>query len=264
MTEDSRPIPPAPCPGDPHNCEVLLSSQEAYRERYGKADISGQEAVVSAMAVGLVIDVWRNGPVEDMHCGKRGPDDAAMFAESTSLHDRAVTALTAGNRPIGLLEFEEHLLDRQRPWAGTGGKTLKDLGYGFLGQYRRHVKDHINRLLDLGHHTCLSDPLEPFLVTTALLYGRHHKGMPRWPVIVERIGILLADPAHAEWGQDGEGVRALAEMPQETPSPEELAAALLSTPSGLPVTVLEWLSHHLLYCAAPPYSLGWDGQFRKT
>ncbi len=24
------------------------------------------------MAVSLVIDVWRNGPVEDMHCGKRG------------------------------------------------------------------------------------------------------------------------------------------------------------------------------------------------
>src|SRR2546427_1702781 len=199
---DSKRIPPAPCPGDPHNCELLLSSQEAYRGRYGKAEISGHEAVVSAMAVGLVIDVWRNGPVEDMHCGKRGPDDAAMFAESTSLHDQAVRALTAGNRPVGLLEFEDHLLDRQRPWAGTGGKTLKDLGYGFLGQYRRHVKDHINRLLDLGHHPCISDPLEPLLITTALLYGhlygRHHKGMPRWPVIVERIGILLADPAHAE------------------------------------------------------------------
>jgi len=264
VTEDSRPIPPAPCPGDPHNCEVLLSSQEAYRERYGKADISGQEAVVSAMAVGLVIDVWRNGPVEDMHCGKRGPDDAAMFAESTSLHEQAVTALTAGNRPIGLLEFEDHLLDRERPWAGTGGKTLKDLGYGFLGQYRRHVKDHINRLLDLGHHTCISDPLEPLLVTTALLYGRHHKGMPGWPVIVERIGILLADPAHAGWGQDGQGLRALAEMPPETPSPEGLAAALLSAPSSLPVTVLEWLSHHLLYCAAPPYGLRWDEQSRRT
>ena len=226
MTEDSRRIPPAPCPGDPHNCELLLRSQEAYRGRCAQAEISGHEAVVSAMAVGLVIDVWRNGPVEDMHCGKRGPDDAAMFAESTSLHEQAVTALTAGNRPIGLLEFEDHLLDRGRPWAGTGGKTLKDLGYGFLGQYRRHVKDHINRLLDLGHHTCIADPLEPLLVTTALLYGRHHKGMPRWPVIVERIGILLADPAHAEWGQDGQGVRALAEMPPETPSPEELTAAL--------------------------------------
>jgi hypothetical protein len=43
------------------------------------------------MAVGLVIDVWRHGPVEDMHCGKRGPDDAAMFAESTSLHEQAAT-----------------------------------------------------------------------------------------------------------------------------------------------------------------------------
>ena len=115
---------------------MLLSSQEAYRERFGKAEISSHEAVVSAMAAGLVIDVWRNGPVEDMHCGKRGPDDAAMFAESTSLHDQAVTALTAGNRPIGLLEFEDHLLDRERPWAGTGGTTLKDLGHGFLGQYR--------------------------------------------------------------------------------------------------------------------------------
>ena len=150
MAQDSKRIAPAPCPGDPHNCEVLLSAQEAYRERHGKADISGHEAVVSAMAVGLVIDVWRNGPVEDMHCGKRGPSDAAMFAESTSLHDQAVTTLTAGNRPIGLLEFEDHLLDRERPWAGTGGKTLTDLGYGFLGQYRRHVKDRIGRLLDLG------------------------------------------------------------------------------------------------------------------
>ena len=34
------------------------------------------------------------------------------------------------------------------------------------------MKDHINRLLNLGHHTCVDHPLEPFLVTTALLYGR--------------------------------------------------------------------------------------------
>jgi len=59
---------------------LLLSSREAYRGRGAQAEISGHQAVVSAMAVGLVIDVWRNGPVVDMHCGKRGPDDAAMFA----------------------------------------------------------------------------------------------------------------------------------------------------------------------------------------
>ena len=264
MTEDSRRSPAAACPGDPHNCRLLLRSWESHRERCAKAGISGPEAVVSAMAVGLVIDVWRNGPVEDMHCAKRGPGDAAMFAESTSLHDQATKALAAGDRPIGLLEFEDHLLDRGRPWAGTGGKTLKDLGYGFLGQYRRHVKDHINTLLDLSHHTCVADPLEPLLITTALIYGRHHKGMPKWPVIVERIRILLADPAHPAWGRNGTGAQALAEMPQETPTPEELTAALVSAPSSLPLTVLEWLSHHLLCCAAPPYSLRWDEQSRTS
>jgi hypothetical protein len=39
VTEDSRRIPPAPCPGDPHNCELLLSSQEAYRGRGAQAEI---------------------------------------------------------------------------------------------------------------------------------------------------------------------------------------------------------------------------------
>jgi len=37
----------------------------------------------------------------------------------------------------------------------------------------------------------------------------------------------------------------------------------LSAPSSLPLTALEWLSHHLLYYAAPPYSLRWDEQPAK-
>lgn len=212
------------------------------------------------MAVGLVIYVWRNGPVENMHASKRGPTDAMMFAESTSLHDKAVAALTSDDRAMGLLEFEDHLLDRRRLWAGTGGKTVKDLGYGFLGQYDRHVKDRINLLLGLDLHTCVEDPLEPLLIFNALLYGRDHKGMPGWHVIVERIGVLLADTGHPAWRDDGRGRQALAEMPPETPAPGELTASLLTTPSDLVPTVLEWLSGHLLYCAAPPYNPLWDKQ----
>lgn len=174
--------PPAPCLGDPHNCGLLLSSWESHCERCAKAGISGPKAVVSAMAVGLVIDVQRNGPVEDMYCAKRGPSDAAMFAESTSLHDQAIKALAAGDRPIGLRQFEDHLLDRGRPWVGTGGKTLKDFGYRFLGQYRRHVKDHISTLLDLSHHTCVADPARTPPDRHRLRYGRNHKGMPKWRV----------------------------------------------------------------------------------
>ena len=193
---NSRRVHPAPCPGNPDNCELLSSSWESHRERCADAGISAPGAVASAMAVGLVINVWRNGPVEDMHASKRGPSDAVMFAESTSLHDKAIKALTADDRATGLLEFEEHLLDRRRPWAGTSGETVKDLGYGFLGQYDRHVKDRINALLGLNRHVCVADPLESCLIATALMYGRDHKGMPRWPVIVERVSILLADPAH--------------------------------------------------------------------
>ena len=111
------------------------SSWESHHKRCAKAGISGPEMVLSTMAVGLVIDVWRNGPTENIHCGKRGPSDAAMFAELTSLHDQAVKTLAAGDCPIGLLEFEDHLLDRGRPWAGTGGKTLKDLAQ--VGQYEQ-------------------------------------------------------------------------------------------------------------------------------
>lgn len=57
MTEGSSRSPAAPCPGDPHNCGLLLSSWESHGERCAKARISGPGAVVNAMAVGLVIDV---------------------------------------------------------------------------------------------------------------------------------------------------------------------------------------------------------------
>jgi hypothetical protein len=107
-----------------------------------------------------------------------------MFAESTSLHEEAVMALKADDRAFGLLEFEEHLLDRERPWAGSGGRTLKTLGYGSLGRYERHVKDHINRLIVLNHHKCVDDPLEAFLIvnascTAAITKGCQH-GLLSW------------------------------------------------------------------------------------
>src|SRR5205814_4016509 len=110
------------------NCEMLLRRDADHADVCEQEGINDDQSVVSAMAVGLVIEVWRNGPVEDMHSSRRGPSDAAMFAESTALHDEAVKALTASDRGFGLLDFEDHLLDRERPWAGTNGRTLTDLG----------------------------------------------------------------------------------------------------------------------------------------
>lgn len=85
------------------------------------------------------------------------------------------------------------------------------------------------------------------------MYGRNHKGMPGWRVIVERVRVLLADPEHPAWWGAGRGARAIAEMPAQVQSVDQLAATLLTSPSTLQVEVLEWLSDHLLYCAGPPY-----------
>jgi hypothetical protein len=251
MSEDSA--AGSPCRGAAANCELLISLAEGHAKLCEDEGIAGPGAIVQAIAVGLVIEVWRNGPVEAMHSSPRGPSDAAMFAESTALHAEAVKALTAANRNFGLIDMERHLLDRVRPWAGTGGRNLKDLGYGFLGQYERHVKDRTDALMSLGDHTCVSDPLQLYLLRRALAYGRNHKGMPGWPVIVKRIGTLLAHPDHPAWGDARRGPAALAGMPQQTPPVDQLTATLLANPASLPVDVLEWLSDHLLYCAAPPY-----------
>ncbi|WP_283135746.1 hypothetical protein [Rhizohabitans arisaemae] len=231
----------------------MIGLQQRHGERCKEAGIVGSDALVNAMAVGLVIELWRNSPVEDMHSSRRGPDDAAIFAESTALQDRAVRALRDENRATALIDFERHLLDRTRSWAGTGGKTLKELGYGHLGTYTRHVKDHTNSLLSIDKHTCVDSPLQVYLVNRARAFGQDHKGMPGWSVVVERIGVLLADPAHRAWGGGDRGKRALAEMPPATPPIDKLTKALLSAPFTLPREVLAWLSNHLLFCAAPPY-----------
>jgi hypothetical protein len=220
------------------------------------AGIVSSDAVLSAAAVGLVAEVWRHGPVENMHADRRGPSNAAMFAESTALHAVAVVALTAPNHKAGLRDFEEHLLDRGRPWAGSGGRTLTDLGQGFLGDYRRHVNERVNALMGLSDHTCVPGPLEKYLIPKALMHSRDHKGMPGWPVIVHRIGVLLADPDHPRWG-DRRGHQALGELPPEVTSIGDLTATLLTNPSDLPQGVLDWLSRHLLYSAGPPYGAGW-------
>jgi len=245
------------CAGAAANCQRLRENAEFHAERCAEAGLISGPALTSATAVGLVIYLWRNSPVEDMHAKPRGPSDAVMFAESTALHDRAIEALTAPNRADALLDFEEHLLDRTRPWAGASGKTLNDFGYGSLTAYRKHVKARTDVLISISKHTCVREPLQVLLVGTALLSGRDHKGMPMWPTIVDRIRILLDDPAHPAWRDPDRGQEALAAQPPEAAPLDELAATLLIKPYTLPIAVLEWLSEHLLHCAGPPYTLYW-------
>jgi hypothetical protein len=248
----------AECNGHPQICELLTLLAAQHQNRCKEAGITAPDAVVNAMAVGLVEQVWRNGPVEDIHSSRRGPSDAGMFAESTDLQVQAVHALTSAHRAQGLITFEHHLLDRDRRWAGTGGRNLRDLGYGHLGDYARQVRKSTNAMLGLAaDHTCVDNPLEVYLVHSALTTGLDHKGMPRWPVIVDRIEKLLENSDHPAWRDDTRGAEAVAQMPPEIESIDRLKATLLDRPSRLSDEVLAWLSKYFLYCAAPPYDSSW-------
>jgi hypothetical protein len=89
------------CGGNPRNCEILVGLDEDYVKRCQDAGITDSDSIVHAMAVGLVIEAWRNGLVEDMHASRRGPSDAAMFAESTALHDEALRPITDEGVAVG-------------------------------------------------------------------------------------------------------------------------------------------------------------------
>jgi hypothetical protein len=235
---------------------AFVGSQWAEWEREGIGP--DEDTIVSAAAVGLVELVWRNSPLEDMHAGGglrgRGPSDGEMFAESVALHRAAQAALT---REFGLLEFEDHVLDRRRPWA-AGGRTLQEMGYGSLGAFARHVRGHTNTLLairDDGQPLLLG-----YLIMITRLYGNDHYGMPRWPAIAGSVRELLLTPGHPSWPGDSPAQKrdtALAVAPPGTPLPDALHRALLDGPDTLPLPVLDWLTDRVMFTAR---SLTWAGE----
>lgn len=109
----------------------------------------GRDSILSAAAIGLVEKAWRNSPVEDAHASRRGPDDGQMMAESLHLHTVARAELGRDASCSGLLAFERHVLDFERSWHGTA-RSVKDMLYGHLGEFRKHVKQQTNTLMWLA------------------------------------------------------------------------------------------------------------------
>jgi hypothetical protein len=171
-----------------------------------------------------------------------GPGDGEMFAESIALHRVAKATLP---REFGLLEFEDHVLDRRRPWA-AGGRTLQEMGYGSLGAFTKHVRGRTNALLairDDGYRLLLG-----YLIMVTRLYGRDHYGMPGWPAIAGSVRELLMTPGHPAWlAQARDTVLAVA--PPGTPLPDALHRVLLDGPDTLPLPVLDWLTDRVMFPA---------------
>ncbi|ROS32117.1 hypothetical protein EDD35_7860 [Amycolatopsis thermoflava] len=93
------------------------------------------------------------------------------------------------------------------PPARVIKRRAVDPGPGIRSNHDRHVKDRITLFLSLRGHTCVREPLQIYLVNTALTFGRDHLGMPRWPVIVDRIRLLLTDLSRPAWREPERGAR---------------------------------------------------------
>lgn len=205
--------------------------------------------LANAAAVGITQLVWRNGPIEDAHAGARGRrnqlHDGVMFARNTWVYHQALKAVTS-TAPHALLDFEDRLLDRHFVWPGTS-RTLKQFGYGVLGELDKHTKKMINGLL--GFQDRFTD--EEFLTLTALnglLDAEDHFGMPAWEPRVHAAMTRLRgqDPAFTQhlktrYGLDFAPWLDTAPDVVHTDLPE-VERALLSAPYELGAEALNWFA----------------------
>lgn len=119
------------------------------------------------------------------------------MAESVHLYSVAHAELSRENTCSGLFTFERYVLGLDRPWHGTT-RTVKDMLYGHLGEFRKHVKVQTNTLTWLADEGS-GDTLLGFLCLFTHYYGSNHFGMPNWPKLVDASIDHLSRPADSCW-----------------------------------------------------------------
>jgi hypothetical protein len=178
-----------------------------------------------AAAHGIVLSVWRNGPIEDAHASRptsrrKALHDGAMFARNTWLTRQAFDVLGSYDR-FRLYALEDLLLDREALWPGCDG-TLADFGWGFLGEIKKHVKQRIGML---RHFERILRPDDFLVFVGAPQIGTRddHYGMPKWPACVDAAMRRLR-------GEDEDFLRTWGDlMIRIGPAPTAVTADLMTT-----------------------------------
>ncbi|MER8071360.1 hypothetical protein ABTZ59_24000 [Streptomyces sp. NPDC094034] len=195
------------------------------------ADVT--DVLVSAAAVGLVADAWRDGPLDMIHAADDGPSDGEIFAQSVDLYRRARTALVAAqdDGPEVLLAFVAVASDVDLPWAGGSGFALRSVSES-VAEFVQHVDDRVwftaNVMRERGWRAALLHR-----AASAAFKAPTHFGMPGWPGAVtsgmERLAVLDRSDAPG----------ALTDL-------AAVEAALLEAPDRLGAAALDWISRRAL------------------
>ncbi|WP_327676464.1 hypothetical protein [Kitasatospora sp. NBC_00458] len=150
---------------------------------YFGLDHENTEVLVDAAAVGLVADVWRDGPLDAIHAAGTGPTDGEIFAQSVDLYRTARAALLAARDggPEELLVFQAIASDVRLRWAGGSSFTLMACGEP-TEEFCHDVDNRIwftgKQMKELGWRTALMHRAMSAAVKT-----RGHFGMPGWPAV---------------------------------------------------------------------------------
>ncbi|MFE9697903.1 hypothetical protein [Streptomyces sp. NPDC006270] len=196
-------------------------------------DASDTDVLVSAAAVGLVADAWREGPMEEIHAADGGPSDGDIFAQSVDLYRRARAALVAArdDGPEVLLAFVAVASDVDLPWAGGSRFALRTVSAS-VEEFVQHVDDRVwftsEVMREQGWRAGLLHR-----ATSAAFKAPAHFGMPGWPGAVasamERLALLDRS-----------------EAPEALTDLTEVGATLLEAPDQLGTDALDWISRHAL------------------
>lgn len=191
------------------------------------------EVLVSAAAVGLVADAWREGPLDVIHAADDGPSDGEIFAQSVDLYRRARAALVAArdDGPEVLLAFTAVASDVDLPWAGGSRFALRTVSEP-VAKFVQHVESRVWFTAKVMREQSWRAALL-HRATSAVFKAHTHFGMPGWPGAVasamERLAVLDRSGAP----------EALADL-------TAVEAALLEAPDQLGADALDWISRQAL------------------
>lgn len=193
------------------------------------------DALVSAAAVGLVADAWREGPLDEIREAADGPSDGEIFAQSVDLYRRAHAALMAArdDGPESLLAFVAVASNMDLPWAGGSRFTLRMAASEFVEELVQQVDDRVwftaEMMREQGWHAALQHR-----AASATFKALHHFGMPGWPGAVATAMERIA-------------VRDRSGAPASLTDLEAVGAALIEAPDRLGADVLDWISRQALF-----------------
>ncbi|MGW7350345.1 hypothetical protein [Streptomyces sp. NPDC054784] len=241
--------PPEPEPLSPRLAALVEKNTSGEKtpplpdiKKYAPTDLAhfgitadGTDALVSAAAVGLVADAWREGHLDEIGEATDGPSDGEVFAQSIDLYRRAHAALTAAryDGPESLFAFVAVASDRDLPWAGGSRFTLRMAPSGLVEALVRQIDDRTwftaEVMREQGWHAALLHR-----AASATFTARDHFGMPGWPGAVATAMERIA-------------TRDRSEAPESLTDLESVKAALLEAPDRLGADALDWVSRQALF-----------------